>query len=246
MGDSEIILVGGALLAAALGASILAARIRLPALLLFLAVGIAVGSDGAGWLHFGDYDAARRIGTIALALILFEGGLGTGFARIRPVLGAALRLGMLGTLLTALMGGVAAAFLFGLPLIHGLLLGSILASTDTAAVFGVLRGSALRPRLTRTLEGEAGLNDPVAVLLVVGFISWIQDPAYGAGDMAVLFVRELGIGAMSGVLVGWAGAAALRRGRLDPPGPLPAASVAGGPPPVRGAQTPPGGGVFPG
>jgi len=226
LGDSEIILVGGALLAAALGASVLAARIRLPALLLFLAVGMAVGSDGAGWLRFGDYDAARRIGTIALALILFEGGLGTGFARIRPVLGAALRLGMLGTLLTALMGGVAAAFLFGLPLIHGLLLGSILASTDTAAVFGVLRGSALRPRLTRTLEGEAGLNDPVAVLLVVGFISWIQDPAYGAGDMAVLFVRELSIGAMSGVLFGWAGAAGLRRVRLEPAGLYPVASIA--------------------
>src|SRR4051794_33520031 len=198
---------------------------------------MAVGSDGAGWLRFGDYDAARRIGTIALALILFEGGLGTGFARIRPVLGAALRLGMLGTLLTALMGGVAAAFLFGLPLIHGLLLGSILASTDTAAVFGLLRGSALKARLGRTLEGEAGLNDPVAVLLVVGFVSWIQDPAYGVGDMAVLFVRQLGIGALSGVIFGWAGTAALRRVRLDPPGLYPVASIAVAALAFGGAQT---------
>jgi cell volume regulation protein A len=224
--DGPLILISGALLVAALLASVLAARIRLPALLLFLAIGMAVGSDGAGWISFSDYELARSIGTIALAVILFEGGLSAGFRAIRPVLGAALRLGTIGTTVTALLGGLAAAFLFGLPTIYGLLLGSILASTDTAAVFGLLRGSPLTQRLSRTIEGEAGLNDPVAVLLVVGFIEWIQQPAYGAGDMVVLFVLELGIGAMSGVLCGWGGVAALRRLRLDPSGLYPVASTA--------------------
>src|SRR3954447_19510990 len=214
LSDGHIILVGGALLAAALGASVLAARVRVPTLLLFLAVGMAVGSDGTGWISFGDYDAARSIGTIALVVILFEGGLSAGLAEIRPVLGAAFRLGMIGTTLTALLGGLAAAFLFGLPTIYGLPLGSILASTDTAAVFGLLRGSPLRRRIGRTLEGEAGLNDPVAVLLVIGFIDWIQMPGYGVGDMTLLFARELVIGVAVGVAVGWLAVQGLRRAWL--------------------------------
>src|SRR4051812_16034681 len=89
--DGHIILVGGALLAGALVASVFAARARLPVLLLFLAVGIVVGSGGTGWVSFGNYEAAQRIGTIALALILFEGGLSTGLEKIRPVLAPAFR-----------------------------------------------------------------------------------------------------------------------------------------------------------
>jgi cell volume regulation protein A len=224
--DGHIILVGGALLAGALGASVLAARAHLPVLLLFIAVGMAVGSDGTGWVVFNDYEAAQRVGTIALALILFEGGLSAGLAKIRPVLGAAFRLGILGTAITALLGGMAAAFLFGLRPVYGMLLGAILASTDTAAVFGLLRGSPLRKRIGRTLEAEAGLNDPVAVVLVIGFIHWIQRPDFGAADMVVLFARQLGIGALSGMLFGWAGAEALRRVRLQPSGLYPVASIA--------------------
>jgi cell volume regulation protein A len=226
LSDGHLILIGGALLAAALGASVLAARVRVPGLLIVLAVGMAVGVDGAGWLPFSDYETARRLGTIALAVILFEGGLSAGIAEIRPVLGAALRLGMIGTAITALIAGLAAAFLFGVPLIYGFLLGSILASTDTAAVFGLLRGSPLKRRLGRTLEGEAGLNDPVAVLLVVGCIAWIRQPDFGAADMLILLVRQLGVGAMSGFVFGWGGAAVLRRLKLEPSGLYPVASTA--------------------
>jgi NhaP-type Na+/H+ and K+/H+ antiporter len=93
-------------------------------------------------------------------------------------------------------------------------------------VFGVLRGSPLRKRIGRTLEAEAGLNDPVAVLLVIGFIHWIQRPDFTAADMVVLFARQLGIGALSGMLFGWAGAEALRRVRLEPSGLYPVASLA--------------------
>src|SRR5690606_34625208 len=119
---------------------------------------------------------ARDIGAVALALIISEGGLDTRVDDLRPVWGAAISLSVLGTLLTAAIGGLAAAWLLDLPLLHGLLLGSIIASTDAAAVFAMLRGSPLRPRLARMLEGEAASNDPVAVLLVLGFIEWIQLP----------------------------------------------------------------------
>src|ERR1700751_3858312 len=185
---------------------------------------MAVGSEGTGWGTVDHHQAGPRIGTVGLALILFEGGLSTGLAKIRPVLGAAFRLVILGTALTALLGGMAAALLFGLRPVYGLLLGSILASTDTAAVFGFPRGAPLREAIGRALEGGAGLNDPVAVLLVIGFIHWIQSPEFGVADMVVLFVRQLGIGALSGTLFGWAGAEALKRVRLEPSGLYPVAS----------------------
>ena len=119
------------------------------------------------------------IGIVALALILFEGGLTAGFGEIRPVLGAGhRRWRCVGTLTTAAIAGLAAAWLFGFSTVEGLLLGSILASTDSAAIFAVLRGSTLRRKLARTLEAEAGLNDPVAVVLVIGFVAWLTDPTY--------------------------------------------------------------------
>jgi potassium/hydrogen antiporter len=226
MTEGHLILVGGVLLVGALAASVFAARLRLPALLLILLVGMAGGSDGAGWLAFDNYELARQIGTIALALILFDGGLSSGFARIRPVIGPALRLAVGGTAITALVSGLAASALFGLPVFEGLLLGSILASTDTAAVFGLIRGSTLRRRVATTLEAEAGLNDPVAVLLVVGFIDWIQRPDYTLVDMLALFGRELLIGSVCGLLAGWLATEAFRRVRLPVAGLYPVASFA--------------------
>ena len=226
MSDGELILVAGALLAAGIAASLLAARVRLPGLLLFLGLGMAIGSDGAGWIEFDNYEFARTIGVFALALILFEGGLTAGFDAIRPVLRPALGLALVGTFVTAAITGLAAAWLFELSILEGLLLGSIIASTDGAAVFSLLRGSTLRRRLAYTLEGEAGFNDPVAVLLVIGFVEWIQEPGYGVADMAQLFVVEVGIGLAAGVAVGWLAAQGLRRARLDTPGLYPVATLA--------------------
>ena len=228
--DGELILVAGALLAAGIAASLLAARIRLPGLLLFLGLGMLVGSDGTGWIEFGrteeDYELARTIGIVALALILFEGGLTAGFEEIRPVLRPALGLALVGTFVTAGITAVAAIWLFDLGTLEGLLLGAIISSTDGAAIFSLLRGSTLRRPLARTLEGEAGFNDPVAVLLVVGFIEWIEDESYGLADMALLFVLELGIGAAVGIAVGWLAAEGLRRTRLDTAGLYPVATLA--------------------
>ena len=96
MNDAELILVAGSLLAAGIGAALLAARLRLPGLVLFLALGMAIGSDGIGWIEFDDYELARTIGVIALALILFEGGLTSGYLEIRPVLRPALSLARAG------------------------------------------------------------------------------------------------------------------------------------------------------
>ena len=226
MSDGELILVAAALLAAGIGASLLASRVRLPGLLLFLALGMAIGSDGLGWIDFNNYELARTIGVVALALILFEGGLTAGFDEIRPVLRGSLSLAILGTIGTAVICGFAAAWLFDLSTLEGMLLGAIISSTDGAAIFALLRESRLRRRLARTLEGEAGFNDPVAVLLVIGFIEWIQQDDYGVLDMALLFVREMGIGAAVGIAVGMLAVPGLRNARLASPGLYPVATLA--------------------
>jgi cell volume regulation protein A len=199
--EGKVILIVGALLAGALGASLLAGRLRVPGLVLFLGLGMLVGTDGLGLIHFDDYDTARVVGIVALSLILYEGGLTAGWGEIRPVIVPSISLALLGTIITAVVAGL-------------------------AAVFAVLRGSTLRRRLARTLEGEAGFNDPVAVLLVLGFITWIQEPDYGIGDMAVLFVQEIGIGAAAGAVVAWCAVHALRRTRLASAGLYPVASLA--------------------
>ena len=226
MADGELILATGALLSTALAASLLAGRLRVPGLVLFLVVGMLIGSDGTGWINFDDYELARTVGIIALSLILFEGGLTAGFQEIRPVLPAALSLATLGTVVTAIVAGFTAAWLFDLSTLEGMLLGSILAATDGAAIFSVLRGSTLRRKLARTLEGEAGMNDPVAILLVLGFIDWIQLPDYGLGDMVIQFFGELGLGALVGLGIGWGGIAVLRRTQLASAGLYPVASIA--------------------
>lgn len=228
MTAGQAILITGALLAVALGASLLAGRLRVPGLIAFLGIGMAVGSDGFGWIDFGDYEAARTVGIVCLALILFEGGLATRWDDMRPVLGSAVALATVGTILTAVLTGLAASWLLGLSTLEGMLVGSIIAGTDGAAIFAVLRRSTLRRRLARTLESEAGLNDPVAVLLVLGFVSWLTEPDYGIADMAVLLVRQLTIGVAAGVAVGAAGAWCLRRLRLGSAGLYPVASLAVG------------------
>jgi potassium/hydrogen antiporter len=208
--DGQLILVAGALLLAGIAASLAAGRLRVPGLVLFLGLGMAVGSDGTGWIDFDDYELARTIGIIALALILFEGGLTAGYQQIRPVLTSALSLAIVGTLLTAVIAGLVAAWLFDFSTLEGLLLGSVVAATDGAAIFGLLRGSTLNRRVARTLEGESGLNDPIAVLLVIGFIDWIQMPDYGAIDLRRVRLATAGLYPVATI-----GVAALAYGAAD-------------------------------
>src|SRR3954468_11823513 len=122
MREDLIVLAAGALLASTLLASLVAQRVRLPALVLFLGIGMAVGSDGAGWIRFDDYELARQIGTLALALILFEGGLSTNREELRAVLRPAIALAVGGTVVTAALTGMAGMALLGLAPLSGLLL----------------------------------------------------------------------------------------------------------------------------
>jgi cell volume regulation protein A len=224
--EGQLLLFTGLLLAAGLAASLAAGRLRLPGLVLVLGVGMLIGSDGLGWIEFDDFELARHAGIIALVLILFEGGLSSGFDEIRPVLRTSIALATIGTLATAGITAVAAALILDLEPLPALLLGSTVAATDAAAVFAVLRGSTLRRRLARTLEGESGMNDPVAILLVIGCIEAIQNPDFGIWDAALLAVQELGIGFVAGLGIGWLSVQWLRRVRLPSAGLYPVASVA--------------------
>src|SRR6476659_34176 len=121
--DADLILIAGALLAAGIVGALLADRMRIPGLLIFLALGMLAGSEGIGGIEFNDAELARTLGTIALVLILFEGGLTAGWSEIRPVLGTAASLATVGTLVTALAAGLAAKWIFGLSTMEGMLVG---------------------------------------------------------------------------------------------------------------------------
>ncbi len=228
MSDYELILVAGLLLAAGLAAAKAADRVRVPGLLLFLGLGMLVGSEGPGGVDFGfdDAELARTLGTIGLILILFEGGLTAGWNEIRPVLGTAISLATIGTVITAVITGMVAVWVFDLSTLEGLLLGSAVAATDSAAIFAVLRDSRLRKKLARALEGESGMNDPVALLLVTGFIDWIQMDDYGIADMAGSFVVKLALGLAFGIAIGWGARWCFRNLDLPSPGLYPVASIA--------------------
>jgi cell volume regulation protein A len=213
-----VILVVGGLLAAGVGASLVARWIRVPALVLFLGIGMAIGSDGLGWINFDDYGLARSVGSVALLLIVYEGGLGTGFRAIRPVLGTAVSLAVVATVGTAVIAGLGASLVFGFSVKEGLLLGAILSATDGAAVFALLRGSRVPAGLARALEGEAGFNDPVAVLLVLAMIKVIGHPGYGVGEAAAFLGQQLVVGGVIGVVVGRLAGAGLARAGGGPGG----------------------------
>lgn len=223
---AQIVLVTGAVLVGAVVASLLAVRMRVPSLLLFLGIGLVIGSDVTGWVSFGDYELARDIGIIALALILFDGGLRSGWSEIGPVLRPAVSLAVVGTVVTTAVTGLVAAPLLGITTLEGLLVGAVLSSTDGAAVFALLRGSQLRRRLALTLEGESGFNDPIAVLLVIALIELITEPATGALDIAWLLTSELAIGIGVGLLVGRLSIPLFRRLRLASAGLYPVATLA--------------------
>ncbi len=226
MSDTDLILIAGLLLAAGIAAAKVADRVRVPGLLLFLGLGMLIGSEGIGGVQFNDAELTRTLGTIGLILILFEGGLTAGWGEIRPVLGTAISLATVGTVLTAVLTGLAAIWLFDLSTLEGLLIGSAVAATDSAAIFAVLRGSRLRRPLARTLEGESGMNDPVALLLVTGFIDWIQLPDYGPIDMVSALAWKLALGLALGLAIGFAARWCFRHLDLPSPGLYPVASIA--------------------
>ena len=179
-----------------------ASRTGVPSLVAFLALGMLLGSDGPGGIDFDDAELARTVGVIGLAAILFEGGLSTSWRRLRQVAVPAALLSTVGVAVTTVLTGLAAHALFDLTWLESFLLGAVVASTDAAAVFATLRYTNIRRRLARTLEAETGGNDPMAIALTIGLIEWIQDPSFAFPDLALLVVRQLGLGLVVGVALG--------------------------------------------
>ncbi|MDQ2668340.1 MAG: potassium/proton antiporter [Gemmatimonadota bacterium] len=218
----------GLLLGASVALSRASARLGLPVALLFLLVGVLAGSQGIGHIPFDDYAFTFRLGTTALALILFDGGLNTSFASARPILFPAAVLATVGVLATAgLVAGV--AHLIGLSWTMALLLGAIVSSTDAAAVFSVLSatGTRLRQRVGLTLEVESGLNDPMAVILTTTLTAALAGgQAIRPLAMVLDVVRELVLGALCGVVIAHAGRWILLRIRLPAAGLYPAFTLA--------------------
>ncbi len=223
-----LLVTAGVLLGVSALLSRLASRTGLPVAFLFLGVGMLAGSDGLGNIAFEDYPLAFRLGTCALVLILFDGGLNTPFDRVRPVLGPAALLATLGVVGTAGIAAVAARFLFHVPWTYALLLGAILSSTDAAAVFSVLRssGTALRDRVGTTLELESGLNDPMAVILTLALTESLVTGGQTGPRLLLEVTLQLVVGGLMGGLLGTLAGRLLRHVELPAPGLVPVVTVA--------------------
>jgi potassium/hydrogen antiporter len=201
-----LIFITGLLLLLGILSSKLSSRLGMPVLVLFLVLGMFAGSEGVGGLEFEDYRLAHAIGTIALAMILFDGGLGTSLKAIREAWRPSLILATFGVLVTAMITGVAASWILNISLLEGLLLGSIVGSTDASAVFSILRwgGVGLPTRIAAVLEVESASNDPMAIFLTIGCIELLLgNVAFGPGLLG-LFATQMLIGAALGLLGGYA------------------------------------------
>jgi len=179
-------------------------RLGVPALLIFLGIGMLAGSEGLGGIYFDDPAIAQTVGLLALIIILFSGGLDTDWHSLRGVTGASLTLSTLGVLLTTLLLGAAAHYILNIPWLESMLLAAVASSTDAAAVFAQLRsqGVNLKGRLAPLLELESGSNDPMAVFLTIGLIQLLQNPGQSPLSLVLLLVQQMLIGALFGVLVG--------------------------------------------
>ncbi len=195
--------VTGVLLAISAVASRTSGRLGIPVALLFLLLGMAAGSEGIGRIAFDDYHLAFRVGTVALVLILFDGGLNTELKALRRVVAPAGVLATVGVAGTAAVTALGARAL-GLPWTEALLVGAIVSSTDSAAVFAVLRsgGVHLRPRVGYLLEVESGGNDPVAVILTLSVTRALLTGEGARWTLALEAVLQLAVGLGAGVAVG--------------------------------------------
>lgn len=200
-----ILLIGAALLLISIVLTPLSNRVGMPVLLLFFVVGMLAGENGPGGIQFHDFNTAFLVGNLALAVILLDGGMRTKYESFRVGLKPATALATIGVLVTAGITGIAAIYLFHLPLLHGLLMGTIVASTDAAAVFSLLQGRSLHlnERVSATLEIESGSNDPMAIFLTVLLLEMIEHNTTSLSWGALgLFAQQFGIGAIGGILGG--------------------------------------------
>lgn len=226
-----LILVGGSLLLISTLSSKLSDKAGVPVLLLFLSIGMLAGSEGIGGLAFDSPEQAQSIGTVALLIILFSGGLDTRWTSVKPVLLPGLVLSTLGVILTMIILGVFAKFVLGsftsfylgtdgLSWTEAFLIAAIVSSTDAAAVFSVYRTSPVQPKkkLRSLLEFESGSNDPMAVLLTVTLLGVIANGEVVSIELVVTLVVQLLVGGLAGGLIGWAGVTVLNRLQLSTAG----------------------------
>ena len=226
-----LILVGGSLLLISTLSSKLSDKAGVPVLLLFLSIGMLAGSEGIGGLAFDSPEQAQSIGTVALLIILFSGGLDTRWTSVKPVLLPGLVLSTVGVILTMIILGVFAKFVLGsftsfylgtdgLSWTEAFLIAAIVSSTDAAAVFSVYRTSPVQPKkkLRSLLEFESGSNDPMAVLLTVTLLGVIANGEVVSIELVVTLVVQLLVGGLAGGLIGWAGVTVLNRLQLSTAG----------------------------
>ena len=200
--SNHAILIGAVLLLLSIMASTLSARTGAPLLFVFLGIGMLAGEEGPGHIRFGDYQLAYLVGTMALAVILFDGGMRTRYSTFRVGLWPAVSLATIGVLLTTVIVGFGASRLLGLTLMQGMLIGAIIGSTDAAAVFSLLHaaGMRLKERVGATLEIESGCNDPMAVFLTLSLLHVVAAGDNAPGwQVAGHLVQQLGLGAVLGV-----------------------------------------------
>ncbi|MGV2940898.1 potassium/proton antiporter [Mesobacillus sp. LC4] len=201
-------------------------RLGVPSLIFFIMVGMVMGSDVLGIIYFDNAGLAQMIGVIALVIILFEGGLQTDLKDVRPVIIPSLSLATVGVLITSGIVAVAAKMILGLDWLEAILFGAIVGSTDAAAVFAVLKGHNISPKLGSTLEAESGSNDPMAVFLTVAMIELITIPDASILKLIADFFLQMGLGLILGVIFGKVAVKSLNSINLDSSGLYPVFATA--------------------
>ncbi len=229
-GVYRLILLAAVLLMLGIASSKLSSRMGLPVLVLFLVVGMLAGEDGIGGIVFDNYVLAHGVGTVALAMILFDGGLRTDLRQFRSVMAPALTLASVGVVMTAAIVGLSSMWLLDLPWIVAFLGASIISSTDAAAVFAVFRsrGMRVKQRLASLLEVESASNDPMAVFLTVLCIQILLGVLAPGPDVVWFFLRQAVLGGLIGWLVARGTAIVITRVGLDSAGLYPVLTSAAG------------------
>lgn len=215
--DAVVLLIGFFLLSGVLMTK-LTSRAGVPALVLFMILGMVLGSDISGLIYFSDAKMAQTVGIVALIIILFEGGLQTEWKNVRPIIGGASVLATVGVILTAALLAIAAHYVLGLGWLESFLLGSIVGSTDAAAVFSVMSGQNIKPKMSATLEMESGSNDPMAMFLTVAFIEWLTHPGFALGNLILNFFIQMGLGLALGLGLGYLSSRWMNKIKLDASG----------------------------
>ncbi|MBT2639302.1 potassium/proton antiporter [Bacillus sp. ISL-39] len=201
-------------------------RLGVPSLILFIMVGMVMGSDVLGIIYFDNASLTQKIGVIALIIILFEGGLQTNWKDVRPVIVPSLSLATIGVLITSGIIAAAAKVILGLGWIESILFGAIVGSTDAAAVFAVLKDHNISPKLGSTLEAESGSNDPMAVFLTVAMIELITIPDTSILTLIGDFFLQMGLGLLMGLIFGKIAVKSLNSINLDSSGLYPVFATA--------------------